>query len=253
MGIITLIPRISDYISKQETPFYDGESIINSSVPDFIKENDFQIVLTGVIDNLYGSYAIRKKFILDGEVVPAMVQTKVMFMYAMNAYKYQKLYDTLNLEYNPLDNVDEVDHWTEAHSGEDVNTQNVGSKTSHEKLGNRSDSMTVGGSNDTETHSVAPYETSSYKNKEQNNISRGGHTDSSVIGAQDNQYIEGAQENKDTLEHGHLITYDRRRHGNIGVTTAAQLIAGERQTADFSLYKLIATDIKNLLCIGVLN
>lgn len=251
---------ISEYMTGNDSPFYSDDTRYDKlEVSDFLKKDAFQFGLSQTVLDLFGGYTLRKKYIVVGmdetdvSIIDVRVMDSVMALYQRNKYKYDKLYNTLNLEYNPLDNVDEVDHWTEQHSGKDINTENIGSKQSTEDLGNRSDSMTVGGHSDTNTNKVAPYENDGFRNKEQNTMDYGAHTDSSVIGSQHNNYTEGAQENKDTFEHGHMIEYDRRRHGNIGVTSAMQLITQERQLAYFSLYNIIARDIMECLCTGVLN
>lgn len=254
--------RINDYIEESASaPFYEDGIFNNSMISDFLKDNDFQDGLCNTISDLYGNYPLRQRYIhirgndLTNETVilEGAVIKSVMTVYVRNKYKYDKLYETLNFEYNPLDNVDEHDEWTETHSGQDVNTENVGSKTSNQKIGNRSDSLTMGKSTNEQTHNEAPFNTDSYHSKSIDMYEQGSRTDTSSIGEQNNQFIEGAQENKDTFEHGHVIHYKRDRHGNIGVTSAFQLINQARETALFSLYEIIATDIKNQLCSGVLN
>lgn len=253
---------LNDYIQLYpfSTPFYKEDIYSKNMVSEFLTDKDFQSGLTGTIYDLYADFPIRKRYtrinsdypweldILTDEVVKS-----VMTVYVRNKYKYDKLYETLDLSYNPLDNVDEHDEWTETHSGKDVETENLGSKTSNENLGNRSDSTTIGQSTNVNTHDEAPFNTDSYHNKTKDTLQNGSHTDSASIGAQSNQYIEGAQENKDTFEHGHTIHYERHRHGNIGVTSAFQLINQARETALFSLYEIIAKDIKDQLCLGVLS
>lgn len=249
------ITTLDMYMTGNESPFYsDSDRYRFLEVSDFLKEEAFQFGLSQTVLDLFGGYPLRKKYVRfdDDGIKDVNIMDSVMTLYQRNKYKYDKLYETLNLEYNPLDNVDEVDHWEEKHSGKDIDTENIGSRQSTENLGNRSDSMTIGGHTDSNTNSVAPYENDSFHNKERNNMEYGSHTDSSVIGAQNNSYTEGAQENKDTFEHGHVITYDRRRHGNIGITSAMQLITQQRQLAYFSLYDIIARDIMEVLCCGVL-
>lgn len=43
----------------------------------------------------------------------------------------------------------------------------------------------------------------------------------------------------------------KERHGNIGVTSTQQLIAAERDVADYSLYQVIADDFKKSFCVLV--
>lgn len=252
-------PTITEYIdSVADKPFYDGVYYNENQITEIINTDEFQMLLANTIDELFGDYKLRKRYFHFGAdnsyyvIQTEKIKQSVMTLYVRNKYKYDKLYETTVLEYNPLDNVDETDHWTEQHSGEDITTEDIGSKSNQEKIGNRSDSMTYGSRTDTSTHDVAPYETG-YQPKDKTTTTDGGHTDSAVTGAQDNQYIEGAQTNIDTMEHGHLITYDRRRHGNIGVTSAMDLITQQRKIADFSFVEIVARDIMEQIAIGVLN
>ena len=256
----TIHPIISEYINDNpEKPFYSTSYYTgNGQITDIIRTNDFQTMLTATIRQLYGEYRLRRLYFGYGDNKDIVIYTDilkqdVMTVYARNKYKYDKLYETTILEYNPLDNVDETDHWEEQHTGKDVTTENVGSKTTQEKIGNRSDSATYGSRTDTNTYEKAPYESSNYQAKDRNTITNGGHTDSAVIGEQNNQIIESGQENTDTLQHGHIITYDRRRHGNIGITSAMQLLTAQREVANFSFVDIVARDIMQQIAIGVLN
>lgn len=254
-------PKLNDFINKatieNKFPFYDDSKYKPEQVSEFISDSNFQYALEDVIADLYGDYRLRQRYyvVTDGveNILVNAIRHSVMTLYVRNKYEYDKLYATLNLEYNPLDNVDETEHWNEVHSGEDITTDDIGSRTSQEKLGSRSDSMTIGKSTNTNTMDVAPYESDSFHAKERNTVESGSHTDSNSIGEQSNQYIEGAQKNTGKLEHGHVITYDKRRHGNIGITSAMQLITQERQIALFSIYDVIAKDIMQQICIGVLS
>lgn len=258
-------PRMNDYIGEAiiqaKIPFFDDNILVRKYKPDqiseFLKDMQFQSALEETLVDLYGQYRLRPRYFTASDtgskILVDAVLLSVMTLYVRNKYKYDKLFETLNLEYNPLDNVDEHEEWEETHSGEDVTTEDIGSKTSQEKIGNRADSMTIGKSTNVNTLDVSPFETDGYHSKERTTVETGSHTDSNSIGEQNNQYTEGAQKNTGKLEHGHVIHYEKHRHGNIGITSAFQLIEQARNTAAFSLYDIIAKDIMQQLCNGVLN
>lgn len=125
------------------------------------------------------------------------------------AYKWAKLYETTQLEYNPLWNVDAT-------------------ITEERDMDARHNTDTIGGADVTTTNGAAPMDTSEFHNQSKSQTQSLEHTD---------EHDEDAYKD--------VITTTRQ--GNIGITTASQLIEGERKIADMNMLDIIMADVINFV------
>lgn len=141
-------------------------------------------------------------------------------------YEYDKLVDTLSLEYNPIENYSMTEKGTDTRTpnitqtNRGVNTNTVGvdtSITTGKTTFDKSDSFI----NDTKTTNT------------------GTNTDTQDI----NTTVTTAGNEK--------IVHEFTRSGNIGVTTSQQMIESERQLAMFSVVDLFVKAIADIILIGV--
>lgn len=123
--------------------------------------------------------------------------------------KWSKLYETTQLEYNPIWNYD-------------------GSTTTIEERGQRHRTDTVGGSRAVSDERTAPFESSSVRNVNQTETNVDEHED---------EHIEDA----------YTDTITETRGGNQGTTTTQQMIKEEREIADFNIFNVIMTDIIDVI------
>ena len=141
-------------------------------------------------------------------------------------YEYDKLVDTLSLEYNPIENYSMTEKGTDTRTpnitqtNKGVNTNTVGvdtSITTGKTTFDKSDSFI----NDTKTTNT------------------GTNTDTQDI----NTTVTTAGNEK--------TIHEFTRSGNIGVTTSQQMIESERQLAMFSVVDLFIKAIADIILIGV--
>lgn len=141
-------------------------------------------------------------------------------------YEYDKLIDTLSLKYNPIENYSMTEKGTDTRTpnitqtNKGVNTNTVGvdtSITTGKTTFDKSDSFI----NDTKTTNT------------------GTNTDTQDI----NTTVTTAGNEK--------TVHEFTRSGNIGVTTAQQMIESERQLAMFSVVDLFVKAIADIILIGV--
>lgn len=141
-------------------------------------------------------------------------------------YEYDKLVDTLSLEYNPIENYSMTEKGTDTRTpnitqtNKGVNTNTVGvdtSITTGKTTFDKSDSFI----NDTKTTNT------------------GTNTDTQDI----NTTVTTAGTEK--------TVHEFTRSGNIGVTTSQQMIESERQLAMFSVVDLFVKAIADIILIGV--
>ena len=150
---------------------------------------------------------------------------------------FEKWVDALAIEYNPLENYDRKEDWSD--------TLNRGVKTNARRdSGNTrtfdNTDTTTPGTTITEETQVSAYDSSSYQPSQQVTTSPTGDGDVLAhAGTIKDEYGEGTSgsetENSKTVRDGRI-------HGNIGVTTSQQMLEAELDIAAWNLYEHI-TDI----------
>ena len=145
---------------------------------------------------------------------------------------WKKLYDTTVLEYNPIENYDRMEDWT------DIDIEK-GSNFRSNDINN-----TVGNVI-TESGSIT----------EQNTAFNDGlkdHAKNITSNNTTNNVTEYTQENgQDSSQRDLKHTKIGRAHGNIGVTTSQQMIQSERDLVVFNLYDVIAESFVENFCLMV--
>ena len=133
---------------------------------------------------------------------------------------FEKWLSALSVEYDPLNNYDRHEIYSDTHSGQDSTT---GSTTPAQ--------TTV-----TATESVSAYDATGYQPKAQN-------TDSMVVNV--------AGSDSSTITHGEVISHEGHLYGNIGVTTSQEMLKAELDVARFSLYDQIADIFCEEFCLMI--
>ncbi len=158
---------------------------------------------------------------------PEVFQALTKMWFDSNQWNFDHLVKIITANYSPIENVYESDHYSTKHTGTDKRA--FGGKDIDTLSG--TDTVTDGSSTQ---HDVSAFNSSGFQPSSKD-------TNSGDI---DTKYGK-----KDTLEfgktddftHGHIETYDRLRHGNIGVTTNDQLILEELAMLEkFNPYDWIA-------------
>ena len=126
-----------------------------------------------------------------------------------NNYKWEKLYNTTQLEYDPIANVD----------AEIKEERDIASRHTED---------TLGAGNVSTTNGQAPMESSTFHN-------------------QTKSTTESQQRVDEHDEDPYKDTITTTRKGNIGVTSTQQLIDAERTTADFHFLDILMADVINFV------
>ena len=131
--------------------------------------------------------------------------------------KWEKLYATTQLEYNPIENYDRNEEFTDT---ENRTANSSGNSTGH--------------SSGTSSNSVSGYNSDSMVPSD------------SGSNTADTNTVSAAESTEDRM-----LNRTGRTHGNIGVTTTQQMIAAERETVSFVVTDVIIKDFADRFCIGV--
>lgn len=158
---------------------------------------------------------------------PEVFRDLTKMWFDSNQWNFEHLAKIITADYSPIENVYESDHWSTKHTGTD---KRAFGGSDVDTLSGK-DTVTDGSQT---AHDVSAFNSNSYQHSSVDKNS----------GDIDTKYGK-----KDTLEygktddftHGHIETYDRLRHGNIGVTTNDQLINEELDLLEkFNPYDWIA-------------
>ena len=241
-----------------ENKGYKWESIA-SFIDDYI-ESFFP---NRVISSIYGA---------EKESITLLTVACINALYKSKEWQYNKLYDSLSLSYEPLNNYDRTETETVITDSTLDTTMKQGAQTNttsgNIKVGARNDKNTTtniaGARNDSNTSvlSVSPSDekdTFYGKEKTENNIQVGQQSTSidstNSLGEQitTKSAADNIGERNDSKKDVGNVVVDRtlRTKGNIGVTTSQQMLESERQVADFELIKIIAHDTVNAICSGL--
>ena len=143
--------------------------------------------------------------------------------------KYYAMFErqlrALAIEYDPLENYDRKEEWSDL-------------RQSNDKQKNNSSSMSSSISDREDEQKVSAYDSSSYSPKEQNTGKN--KINASDVGVNDSEH----QGNESGLRTG-------RTHGNIGVTTSQAMLQAEWEVAKLNIYEEAADLFLNEFCIYV--
>lgn len=175
------------------------------------------------------------------------------FMAAVNvalsnyAYKWEKLYETTQLTYNPIWNVDgttEEERVIAARHSED----DIAARHMEDTIAARHSEDTIGGADVTTTNGAAPYDSSTFHNSSESHTVSLEHVDKHDADGYTDEHDTDAYLDKHD-EDGYTDTITTTRTGNIGVTSTQSMIMEERRVADINMLDIIMADIINFVTI----
>lgn len=239
-------------MTTQPTPF-----LKTAIEPTIVTNSDFQNLLTQYIKINYPSYRLRKELVKPEDAIDLIesdIQLYCDVIYMTHNYTYTKLYNTTQLEYNPIENYNMKEHENVQNSGIDKtsfhhdaysDTENLGDFTITDNYGNTVRHSETDGN-------TAPFDTQTYKKVNQSIVdeTQQARTDSRNQTAVDNTRDYGEKNSTESLEHGHDVERDLTRSGNIGVTTSQQMLQSERDVSRFNFVRIVANDIIKTICVN---
>ena len=162
---------------------------------------------------------------------------------------WERLYKTTLLEYNPIENYDRMEEWTEAEdTKKNTEADATGtSKTDTDGTSTRK-SNTDGVINEQKyvsAYNEVEFTPTERDNNTQNEKNNSEQKDMGTVSVK--TYAENTTDetgNRNLLRKG-------RAHGNIGVTTSQQMIEAERDVALYNIIDVIITSFKNRFCLQV--
>ena len=203
---------------------HSGNKIISPLLETMISFNDDEMLSTTQVDDL-------AKLISN-----------------LYLYKWTKLYRTLNLEYNPIDNYnmketsEDIKNSTNLAQTDETNTRtnNLNNRTTYE---NESEN-----SNQDESK-VSAFNSTEYQDNSLNTIT-GNKRDSSTTDETATGTITDVIDSTRDDTYNENLKHTLNRSGNIGVTTTQRMIEEERKVVMWDYFKQIFKDVDNVLTIN---
>ena len=152
--------------------------------------------------------------------------------------KWNKLYNVLNSEYNPIENYNRVENTT---------INNTGNETTNENI-NNSEVLTGGHTNtntNENTHKVSAFNDENFSN-DSNDVN---NTIDKFI--YDNETKTNTATNTSSKNNTGTNETHSTIPGNIGVTTTQQMIVSEIELRKYNIVNEFYSDLDNLLTIGI--
>lgn len=177
---------------------------------------------------------LKNNIILECAELEILYSAPSFFRWAVDAWSlkesptWEKMYNALQIEYNPLENYDRIEDWTE--TGKQDTNKTVKNKTS--VSGSNTDKGDV-------RHFVTGYNSNSevLQSRDNNDNTNTNKSDATGDGAE----TETASRND---------TRKGRIHGNIGVTTSQQMLKAEFDLApEINMYNIITDSFKKRFCL----
>ena len=170
---------------------------------------------------------------------------------------FEKWINALNIDYNPLENYDRMEEWTD--SGSRTNTGTVSDSGSITNTATQSTNTTgkdnfTGSGNSTNTDEISAYNSASFQNDKKNttNSSNSSETNTTTNSTRtDNLTESNSNTRTDNLSEKTSSNRIGRAHGNIGVTTSQQMLQSELDIAKWNIYEQITDLFLSEFCIMV--
>ena len=214
----------------------------NLNLPDGINKEDVvnQILLDGSnFEILYSDF----KFMQDA-----------IGLWSTTWYRtFEKWQKALSIEYNPIENYDRMEGWTDS-SINKMNRNSVENRNLSNSMRSDRDlqSVTKNTGSDNNLHNVSPYDSVAYVADSQDIVNLNNQSATADTGTMTtNGTDSGTVTNTGNDLSNTASMHKGRVHGNIGVTTSQKLLGDELQIARFNLIKQISDVFIKEFCIMI--
>lgn len=180
---------------------------------------------------------------------PSYMKKQIGVWSKRHLHSWTKLFNTLNLEYNPIDNTDKYEDYTDRRTTART-TSGTNSATSDGTDKRTENESTSGTRNDTVNHDVSAENASDYQ-ADSRDETRGSSSDSRENTANGTTSLKSSGTNSETENYTDTFTHTLHTHGNIGVTTTQQMIEAERECVRYILTDEIAADYQTAFCLDI--
>lgn len=233
-------------VQKKKLKFLN-EGELSANVGEWCASALFQQGIEDYMQLYYAGY--RLQFHINASNCNYIVPNACTLVYNVNYYKYNKLWETLGLDYDPIANRNEKFDGMITHGGVDTDTIINGEQKLTNVIGERSTDYSEQPRTDTDTKSVAPFETDTFHAKERLNSEYGLKSGNNRTSTATDVSTAQGYTDTDSTNYGHTIHDEHTLSGLSGEHTVQDLIEKERRLAMFNFYKIVCQDIIKVIAI----
>lgn len=163
--------------------------------------------------------------------VPTYLKIQINNFFARYKEQFKRAWDALYSDYNPIENYDRLEAWSDSHSQSTSESLSTSSSESISAQTSSSDSTSSSSKGD-----VSAFNTSSYQPQSASagNAQTAGTTRNDTRGAQNSVRDGKTQEMA-------LDNHRGRVHGNIGTMTTQEMINSSLELANYDIYLWVVT------------
>lgn len=160
---------------------------------------------------------------------PNFLKSMIELFFKKNNWTFTKWIEALNIEYDPLENYNRFEDWSDK-----ADYKNESKSEGNIKGHSNSSNDTTGEDN------VSAFDSDGYQPKSQNKA----NSKSDVDSTSDSKNSDESKGNNNSIHNGRI-------HGNIGVTTSQQMLEAELDIVRWNIYKHISDMFISDFCILV--
>lgn len=216
----------------------DEDIFSNMVLPDDV---DRELVIETIIEKCGMQALVRPD--------PAFMKKHIGIWSKRKLLTWEKLYNTLHLEYNPIDNTDKYEDYTDKRT----TMRQTAGKTASTSGGTNSqrENETNGGTRDETTkHDVSAENAADYQ-ADSRDTTYGKNSDTRNNVVRGTTSLKSHGSNNETENYTDTFRHTLHTHGNIGVTTTQQMIEAERESVRYNLIEEIASDYQIAFCLDI--
>lgn len=162
---------------------------------------------------------------------------------------WTRLYKTTLLDYNPIENYERTEEWTEGeNSARSVDAETTGSSTTDSTGSTNTSGTTTAGA--TGQKFVSAYNEKDFTPTEKDTDTQTGSSDTEQH-EEGNVKVKTAADTTTSETEKRDLVRSGRAHGNIGVTTSQEMIESEREVSLYNIIDVIITSFKNRFCLQI--
>ena len=183
--------------------------------------------------------------------VPTFLKAQMKNFFLRNQDQFRRVWEALNSEYNPIENYDRIEAWSDSHSSSEQHSESLSASASEQLSQSTSESVHASTSSSDSTSSSSRGDISAYNSdtlrpqsassgSAATSSSTGNDTQGTSLGQTSRNNVEGRLRQ---LNEGRqaLDSHRGRVHGNVGVTTSQQMIQSSIELGSYDIYLWVVT------------
>jgi len=198
---------------------------------------------------------VKDNILLESETLEVLYSNPTFLKAAITVWSterlsiWQRLYETTQYEYNPIENYDRYEQGSNSNSGTSSGSNTASESGESSGTSSTESTGTSSGQNESISSNTA-YDSNSFADSSKGTSSGTNETENSESRETSNNDSRTSS-NSGSNEFENSGSFTTHIHGNIGVRSSQELIEQERRIATFCITSYIVEEFVNKFCIGV--